>query len=243
MKRELEQEKMHLVYEKIKQLITIVNELESEFEGRKFTLDGHLVGSIGEVLAAYYYGLKLLPPSAKTHDAISEKGRNVQIKITQGKSVLITSEPEYLIILYLDRKTGKVFEVYNGCGKEPWDTSYSNEEHNYRRMSLTSLSNIDTRVQDIDRIEQIYEIPKYKKEIKEFKVEPNIKEHKEHKKRKAYSTKEGFINVNNQINIGKTDMKGTDFGQWFYQLECLTCHHKYLTNGSNISAKRCPICK
>jgi len=30
--------------------------LEALFPGRKFTLDGHLVGSIGEVIAAYMFG-------------------------------------------------------------------------------------------------------------------------------------------------------------------------------------------
>lgn len=48
-------EKMDLVYTKVKQLIAIVGELENGFVGRKFTMDGRLVGSIGEVLAAYYY--------------------------------------------------------------------------------------------------------------------------------------------------------------------------------------------
>ena len=37
-----------------------VAELEAEFPGRHFTLDGHLVGSIGEVMAAYYYGSESL---------------------------------------------------------------------------------------------------------------------------------------------------------------------------------------
>jgi hypothetical protein len=38
----------------IRQLYSVVAALEEEeFEGRKFTPDGHLVGSIGEVVAAY----------------------------------------------------------------------------------------------------------------------------------------------------------------------------------------------
>lgn len=41
----------------IRSLYYVVKELEEEFvdEYRKFTLDGHLVGSIGEVVAAYSY--------------------------------------------------------------------------------------------------------------------------------------------------------------------------------------------
>lgn len=52
-------EEMELVRSKIQELIKIVSELETEFPGRHFTIDGHLVGSIGEVMAAYYYGIEL----------------------------------------------------------------------------------------------------------------------------------------------------------------------------------------
>jgi len=45
--------------DKFTQLISIVHYLENTFTGRHFTLGGHLVGSIGEVLAAYYYGIDL----------------------------------------------------------------------------------------------------------------------------------------------------------------------------------------
>ena len=94
------QEKMDSIPEKVRQMVKIVSELETDFPGRHFTLDGHLVGSIGEVAAAYYYGIKLYPPSAKTHDG-EIGGRKVQIKTTQRASVLIKYEPEYLIVLYL----------------------------------------------------------------------------------------------------------------------------------------------
>ncbi|GAL31213.1 hypothetical protein JCM19239_6598 [Vibrio variabilis] len=55
--------------EKIRKLYEIVNELEAMFPERHFTPDGHLVGSIGEVLAEYHYGLELFTASAETHDA------------------------------------------------------------------------------------------------------------------------------------------------------------------------------
>lgn len=230
---------MNLVYEKVKQLITIVNELEAEFEGRKFTLDGHLVGSIGEVLAAYYYGLELLPPYAKRHDATSKDGRNIQIKLTQTSRVLITSEPDYLIVLFLDKKTGQVYEVYNGPGKEPWDTSYLHKQNNNHYMRLSTLIQLDTHVYNNERINKVHEIYKYIKVIKETQT---IKSNITSKKRVPYSTVKGFVNTKNQMNLGKTDKKGTDHGQWFYQMECLTCHHQYLANGSNISAIKCQNC-
>lgn len=234
-----DQNKMDIVYSKVKQLITIVNDLEKEFVGRKFTLDGHLVGSIGEVLAAYYYGLELLPPSAKTHDAISLDGKNIQIKITQADSVLITSEPDYLIVLFLDKESSDVYEVYNGPGEEPWKSSYLYEKHNTNYMRLSLLLQLDSQVDDKDRIRQINKLPKYNK----MKKDPlQVNTDSNNKKKGPYSTVTGFINTKNQINLGKTIMKGTDHGQWFYQMKCLTCDHQYLANGSNISAVKCPKC-
>lgn len=61
---------------------------------------------------------------------------------------------------------------------------------------------------------------------------------------RAMSTTEvGYINKNNQKNNGRTDIPGTDFGQWFYEMECLECGHKYHANGSNIYEKKCPKCQ
>lgn len=102
---------MKLVNSKIKQLFNIVNDLEKTFEGRKFTLDGHIIGSIGEVMASYHYNLSLLPNSNEKHDAIDSNNRLIQIKTTQGKSIGISREPEFLLVLYLDRITGKATEV------------------------------------------------------------------------------------------------------------------------------------
>ena len=71
------------VAEKIKALYAISRELEQLFPGRHYTPDGHMIGSIGEALAASWYGLELFEASAKTHDAKAPDGRLVQIKATQ----------------------------------------------------------------------------------------------------------------------------------------------------------------
>ena len=49
----------------IGRLYEIVDRFEQLFPGRKFTPDGHLVGSIGEVIAANLHDLELLPPRAE----------------------------------------------------------------------------------------------------------------------------------------------------------------------------------
>jgi len=100
-------------------LYQIVERLETMAPGRKFTPDGHLVGSIGEAVAAYAYGLELLPASVKQHDARAASGIAVQIKLTQGQAVALSYGCEHLLVLQLDRKKGFA-EVYNGPGAPVW---------------------------------------------------------------------------------------------------------------------------
>jgi peptidoglycan hydrolase-like protein with peptidoglycan-binding domain len=60
--------------------------LNAEFPLRSFTPDGHLVGHLGEVIAARNVGLELLPNSHPGHDAVDSTGRCVQIKLTACNS-------------------------------------------------------------------------------------------------------------------------------------------------------------
>ena len=57
------------------------------------------------------------------------------------------------------------------------------------------------------------------------------------------TTEVGYINKNNQRNNGRTDKPGTDFGQWFYDMECLDCGHKYHANGHDVWLRKCPKCQ
>ena len=102
---------------RIRELFRISSELEESFPGRKFRLDGYPVGSIGKVLAAYHYGLELLPVSARWDDATAQDGRMVQIKATQGTGhVALRSEPEHLIVHLLHSESCQAQEVYSGPG-------------------------------------------------------------------------------------------------------------------------------
>ena len=157
-------EKMDAIKEKIQKLISIVKELETDFPGRHFTLDGHLVGSIGEVMAAYYYGIELYAASAVAHDGEID-GKKVQIKISQQDDIVINHEPEYLSVLYL-RKNGDVFEVYNGPGEAPWNSASKRDSHNNRHMRVNKLMELDKQVSDEFRIAVVNVISKMKPEYK-----------------------------------------------------------------------------
>lgn len=95
-----------------------VDALEAMFPGRHFTPDGHMVGTLGEALAAHHYGIQLSKSSSHCHDGVCES-RQVQVKATQGSRIAISSEPEHLLVLRLNRD-GSFVEEYNGPGVLVW---------------------------------------------------------------------------------------------------------------------------
>ena len=95
-----------------------VEELEALYPGRKFTPDGHLVGSIGEVIAAQEFKLTLYPMSHEGHDAFDAAGP-VQIKMTSGDSVSMYDCCVRLIVLrVVSPEEAEV--VYHGPGEPVW---------------------------------------------------------------------------------------------------------------------------
>ena len=140
-----------MLSDKIKQLYKITNDLEQTYPGRKFTVDGHLVGSIGEVIVAEHYGLSLLPNSTKTHDAVSKEGKQVQIKATQVKGIAISSEPDYLIVIRI-LPDGSWEEIYNGPGKTAWESAGKMQKNGQRPISLSKLRNLMGSVDAKDKI-------------------------------------------------------------------------------------------
>lgn len=140
---------------KICQLYEIVEELEELFPGRHFTPDGHLVGSIGEVLAAYHYDLELLPASAVAHDARTKDGKLVQIKATQRNSIGIRAEPEYLLVLRI-LKHGKSEEIFNGPGKLAWDSAGKMQSNGQRSISCSKLLALMDQIDTHDRIKRVH---------------------------------------------------------------------------------------
>lgn len=151
-------EKMNMIKQQVQRLVEIVAQLEAEFPGRHFTLDGHLVGSIGEVMAAYYYGIELYAASTEIHDGEVD-GKKVQIKISQQDNIVINHEPDYLIVLYLNRN-GNIYEVYNGPGKLPWESASKRDSHNNKHMRVNKLMELDKAVDECRRITQINDIGK-----------------------------------------------------------------------------------
>ena len=146
-------EKWSAVRSVLTDLYRAVDRLEALFPGRKFTPDGHLMGSIGEALAARMFDLRLLRASTPTHDASTIDGQVlVQIKITQGKQgVALTAEPDHLLVLLL-RRDLSVEVVYNGRGHGPWSQAGKAQRNGQRGIALGKLRAVDGGVPDAERL-------------------------------------------------------------------------------------------
>ena len=114
-----------------------VAELEAAYPGRKFTPDGHLVGSIGEVIAAEALGLKLYPNSHPAHDAFDAAGE-VQIKITATKRIAISASCQRLVVLQIV-SPGEAEIVYDGPGEPAWQAAGKMAKNGQRTISLARL--------------------------------------------------------------------------------------------------------
>ena len=124
--------------EPVAEIYRAVALLEKMYPGRKFTPDGHLVGSIGEVIAAEALGLTLYPASYPGHDAHDGQGGNVQIKMTAGHSVAMYAVCDRLVVL-------KIFSpeeaeiVYDGPGEPAWSMAGKIAKNGQRIVRLTRL--------------------------------------------------------------------------------------------------------
>jgi Family of unknown function (DUF6998) len=139
---------IHQLLRLIAKLYGTVHELESieEFKGRPFTPDGHLVGSIGEVVAVYVYGVELVRCSTPVFDGTIQRDgseRTVEIKPTGRNSINVSEQKDgkyadYLIALRLDRREG-FSEVYVGRFPEDLVKSRKMNTRGFVSISVKSL--------------------------------------------------------------------------------------------------------
>jgi uncharacterized protein DUF6998 len=117
-------------------------ELQALYPDRKFTPDGHLVGSIGEVVAAKALGLTLYRMSKPGHDAHDADG-DVQIKMTAGRSVAMYAACVRLVVLRVV-SPDEAEIIYDGPGKPAWDAAGKMGKNGQRVISLSRLRDLAT---------------------------------------------------------------------------------------------------
>jgi len=140
--------------ELLKQIYSAVTGLEEMFPGRHFTPDGHMVGSIGEAIAKYHYGIELYPPGRAVFDGHKD-GREIQIKATQRNNVdLKPAEGGTLLVLKLEQN-GDFDEIYNGDADRVWKSlSHRKASRGEISISLKQLQTLQKSVRDHDKIKR-----------------------------------------------------------------------------------------
>jgi hypothetical protein len=125
----------------------------------KFTLDGNLVGDIGEAIATELFGVKLVETkSTEGIDGYAPDGRTVQVKATgtkRGPAFRKTeTRAEHLLFFCLDFENATGTVVFNG--PEHHVTRYLPEEFRGQRMvTRPQIQRADAVVDDAERLPRL----------------------------------------------------------------------------------------
>ena len=143
----------------VPELFQITKALEAAAPGRHFTPDGHLVGSIGEAVAAARYGLELTKASTKGVDAHHRaSGKSVEIKATvEGKRFALrglTPEVDHLLVLRINGD-GSASEVYNGPSAPVWAAAGRIQSNGQRVVSVSRLMALQMKVLADQRLQEL----------------------------------------------------------------------------------------
>ena len=112
--------------QEIKQLLAITDKLRKQYPSKNFSLDGKLVGDIGEVLVAEKYGIELYEENAYKYDGkeIEAPHREVQIKASFKYNSYfpygLDKIPEHFLSVNINND-GTLEELFNGPGKFIYD--------------------------------------------------------------------------------------------------------------------------
>ena len=148
------------IKEALRQVFSGIEMLRATFEGkRKFTIDGRLVGDIGEVIAELNYKLKIDEKSRSEYDAETEDGRLVQIKATFKDSLTFSTTTG----LYLGFKLfedGGYQEIYNGPAKMIYEHYKHRKDIGEKLLSfpIKELRELNGRVEPNDRVRRKKEL-------------------------------------------------------------------------------------
>ena len=148
---------MENIYE-IRHLLNVITILQNKYKNRKFTLDGRLVGDLGEIIVQQNYFVKLFDKQEKKYDGISDK-KSVQIKTTLKNSLTFpfgkNNIPEYYIGIKLF-EDGSFEEIYNGPGKNIYELLKNRKrpKNGCFSISISTLKKENIKISDYDKIKR-----------------------------------------------------------------------------------------
>ncbi|MET2947698.1 hypothetical protein ABXV18_06285 [Vibrio owensii] len=110
----------------LKEIFSGIARLREAQPKKEFTIDGRLVGDIGETIVERDYELFLYTGLEKDYDGETPSGRKVQIKATFKDSLTFKKISDYYLGIKIFND-GSYEEIFNGPG------SYIVEEYSHRK--------------------------------------------------------------------------------------------------------------
>ena len=136
-------------------IFTGIKLLKTKYPNREFTIDGRLVGDIGEILAAENYDIELDLKSQPKHDGTMIDGKRVQIKATFKDKLTIKEIPDYYLGFKIN-KDGTFEEIYNGPAKKIIEKFSTRSGFGNKLINLPNsiLKKLSSEIEEKDRIKR-----------------------------------------------------------------------------------------
>ncbi|MDR2734174.1 MAG: hypothetical protein LBC99_05940 [Spirochaetota bacterium] len=145
--------------EEIRELLEIVKRLQYRYRNKKFTLDGRLIGDIGEIIVAHNYDVVLYEKQKEKYDGYDSNDRKVQIKTTLKNKLSFPygdkNTPDYYIGIKL-YEDGGWDEIYNGPGLNIYNLLQKKQrpKNGYFPVSISTLRAENKKIPDNERIKR-----------------------------------------------------------------------------------------
>ena len=152
--------------EGLKDIFNAVSSLKEKYgdkHGKTFTLDGKLVGDIGEVLVAENYNITLYKDNKHHIDGYvkEDEEKGVQIKSSFKNNFYfpkdVVNVPPYFIAINIS-EDGGFKEIYNGRSQLIYDelvSHRSKESKSPYKLSANQLVKLNGSEKNIDRIKRV----------------------------------------------------------------------------------------
>ena len=146
-------DKRNVIEQALEKIFAGISNLKSAFPEKEFTIDGRLVGDIGEVIAEIEYDITLYENLKVGHDGETSNGRKVQVKATFKDSLTFKTIPDYYLGFKLFHN-GRHEEIFNGPGQVIFECYRHRKGIGKELLSFPNekLRNLSSQVEDCDRI-------------------------------------------------------------------------------------------
>lgn len=108
--------KKDIIKDSLNKIFDGIQQLRKSFPKKEFTIDGRLVGDIGETIVERDYDVILYKKLVKNYDGKTSGGKRVQIKATFKNALTFGKIPDYYLGIKIN-DDGSYTEIYNGPSK------------------------------------------------------------------------------------------------------------------------------